>query len=399
MNITSDQLAAALIAAVKAQQFEATPDLQRGGAPIAHFPSIDLAVVAFDDDCTATAANVLFSRDFPDGVQAQFDAPHGAVNNIQYLADQTNGELNSIAWAYDSDWENMPWQELAGAGMRVVAPYPASLVKLMILVGVAHCIDTTAAQWDDFWTFEGRRRTLANWADSMTVISCNDATSALVAFLHNAELIVRTNGIEYRNGLNEVFADYGLGTLRLSDTRPDGGWRSAAGAGVGHLHMTAWDTARLLWLLDADAPPAPWLAAGTQPLLSFDSCQRVRTIMENQALHKILSSTLLAGLPHWQAGIPATVGTRWINGDGSADVDGKHYPPDVRLDAGVRFAHKTGTTENYLSDAGIVRGPRRHYLIALLSNLGSRFAPDPRCCTTWRVPALGGAIDALLSRE
>jgi hypothetical protein len=397
MTLTPDQLAAALIEAVGAQQFEATPDQQRGGASISHFPSIDLAVIAFASDGTATAANVLFSREHPNGIQAQFDGSFGNVNNIAFLADQNDSDLNSIAWAADSDWARMQWQNLVGRGQRMVAPYPASLVKLMVLVGVARCIDAGVAGWDDDWTFEGRRRRLANWADAMTVISCNDATSALVAFLHHAGLIVRNDDGEQRNDLNALFADVGLGSLRLSNTKADGGWRSAAGAGVGHLQMTAWDTARLLWLLDADAPQAPWLPAGTEPLLSDASRQRVRAIMEGQALHKVLSSTLLAGVPHWQAGIPATLGKRWINGDGSADIDGKHYPPDVRNDTGVSFAHKTGTTENYLSDAGIVRGPQRHYLIALLSNLGSRFAPNPLCCTTWRVPALGAAIDALLT--
>jgi hypothetical protein len=399
MTITPDSLAAALIKAVKAQQFEATADQNRGGAPISHFPSIDLAVIAFAADGKATAANVLFSREHPNGIQAQFNAQHGAVNNIQYLADQTDKDTNSIAWTPNSDWKRMQWQVLAGQGQRVVAPYPASLVKLMVLVGVARAIDAGAASWDDIWPFDGQRRSLLDWADPMIVVSSNDATTALVAFLHHAGVIVRTPAGEQRNGLNQAFASFGLHTLRLSDTKADGGWRNGAGAGVGHLQMTAWDTARLLWLLDDEAPPAPWLAAGTPALLSAASRQRVRTILEQQGWHTILSSTLLAGLPGWQAGIPATLHPRWINADGSALVDGERFPPDIWTDTGVRFAHKTGSTENYLSDAGIVRGPNRHYLIAMLSNLGTRFAAGPSCTTTWRVPALGAAIDALLSKR
>jgi hypothetical protein len=68
--------------------------------------------------------------------------------------------------------------------------------------------------------------------------------------------------------------------------------------------------------------------------------------------------------------------------------------------ATLRFAHKTGTTENYASDAGIVRAIaplKRHYLVALLSNLGTRYAPHAPCATTWRLPALGAAIDAALA--
>ncbi len=397
MTISPEQLAAALIKAVKDQHFEATFDQHRGGAPISHFPSIDLAVIAFAPDGKATCANVLFSREHPDGISAQFDPRMGAVNNIEYLADQTDKATNSIAWAADSDWTRMQWKTLAGQGQRVVAPYPASLVKLMVLVGVARCIDAGAAGWDDSWPFDGQRRSLAEWADAMIVVSSNEATTALVAFLHHAGLIERAADGEQRNGLHAVFAAYGLTSLRLADTKPNGGWRNGDGAGVGHLQMTAWDTARLLWLLDADAPPAPWLAAATPPLLSTASRQRVHAILEQQGWHTILSSTLLAGLPGWQAGIPATLHPRWINADGSAMVDGTRYPPDIWPDTGVHFAHKTGSTENYLSDAGIVRGPHRHYLIAMLSNLGTRFAAGPLCTTTWRVPALGAAIDALLS--
>ena len=64
-----------------------------------------------------------------------------------------------------------------------------------------------------------------------------------------------------------------------------------------------------------------------------------------------------------------------------------------------RFAHKTGNTENYSADAGIVQGitpARRHYLIALTSNLGRRYADDPRAVSPWRLPALGAMIDTKL---
>jgi hypothetical protein len=56
------------------------------------------------------------------------------------------------------------------------------------------------------------------------------------------------------------------------------------------------------------------------------------------------------------------------------------------------FAHKTGNTDNYASDAGIVRSGDTHYIVALLSSLGKRYAPHERCATTWRLPALGAAV-------
>ncbi|HRD97636.1 MAG TPA: hypothetical protein PLA97_14690, partial [Rubrivivax sp.] len=82
----------------------------------------------------------------------------------------------------------------------------------------------------------------------------NDATDACVALLHRTRMI---------DTLNQRLADLGLATLQLHGTTPAGGWRNADGAGVGRIQMTAWDTVRLLWLLNAGAPPAPWLPRGT----------------------------------------------------------------------------------------------------------------------------------------
>ena len=75
---------------------------------------------------------------------------------------------------------------------------------------------------------------------------------------------------------------------------------------------------------------------------------------------------------------------------------------NARLEAGpeggkLPKAHKTGTTENYASDAGIVKTDQAHYIVALLSNLGTRYAPHERCATTWRLPALGAAVHRLMT--
>jgi hypothetical protein len=64
------------------------------------------------------------------------------------------------------------------------------------------------------------------------------------------------------------------------------------------------------------------------------------------------------------------------------------------------FAHKTGTTDNYASDAGFVSGVTaggRRYLIALTTSLGRRYAPHPLCATDWRIPALGALVDNWLT--
>lgn len=405
MRFSGQDLAQALVSAVRAQNFVQTADAQLGGAPVRQHPSLDLAVAAFPAGAAPVFANVLFSREHPEGLVAEIGPEAGPVRNVHYQADQLDADGRSAAWLPGADWQALRWRTLAGEDSlpRVVAPYPASLVKLMVLVGVAHQVDQGHARWAQDWTWQGRSRTVRDWAFDMTVISSNDATSALVALLHAVGAIRREQGIEVRNEVHALFAAQGLHTLRLHNTQPDGGWRNADGAGVGQLQMTAWDTLRLLWLLDDAAPPAPWLAAGTAPLLRPESRAVVLHCLGEQGLHSELSSSLLAGLPGWVPGIPALLPARWLKPDGSAWLDHDlAYPGDLRPERArcdVAFAHKTGNTENYSSDAGIVRGigtSKRHYLIALTSNLGSRYAPHPLASTTWRIPALGAAIDAWL---
>lgn len=404
-DVTHDQLAQALLQAVRAQHFEATPDALRGGAPLAHFPSLDLAVIAFPARAAPVWANVLFSREHAQGLVADIGADAGAVRNIGYLADRTDAQWRSDAWLPDADWSRLSFVPLAGGGtQRFVAPYPASLIKLMVAVGVARQVDAGACGWDTPASHAGRTRSVAAWAEDMLTHSSNDATSALVALLHAQRAIVREGDHESHNALHEAFAAQGLTALRLAGTRGDGGWGNTAGAGVGQLQMTAWDSTRLLWLLDADAPRAPWLVPGAPALVSAAGRARIRGWLEDQALHEILSSTALAGVPGWVRGLPARLPARWIAADGSVQAGvGRAYPADVRPAsdrAEVRFAHKTGTTENYASDAGIVRGiaPRsRHYIAAVITNLGTRYAACERCATTWRLPALGAAIDAVVA--
>lgn len=402
MVLASHTLADALREAVLAQGFEHTPDSLRGGQALDQFPSLDLAVAAFPAGAAPVFANVLFSREHPQGLVAELGDDAGAPRNLRYLADQQDAQGGSIAWLPGADWSALRWQPLCGSGtQRFVSPYPASLIKLMVLVGVARLVDAGRCHWSEALDFEGQRRALRDWAFDMTVISCNRSTSALVAVLHSRGAILRAGSAELYNELHDTFAAYGLPGLRLANTRPDGGWGNAAGAGVGQLQMTAWDTLRLLWLLDRAAPPPPWLPAGTPALLSAPSLRVVLHCLQEQGLHEILSSGALAGLPGWVPGLPARLPLRWIAGDGSAHVGAHDFPGDLSGQTGLelRFAHKTGNTENYSADAGIVHGiapARRHYLIALTSSLGRRYAPQPLCASTWRLPALGAAIDARL---
>ncbi len=371
-------------------------------------PNVDLAVVAFPPGAAPVWGNALYARDWPQALVADIGADAGAVANVAFFADPTDAERNSIAWAPGADWRRLSGlRPLAGRGPhQFIAPYPASLIKLMVAVGAARLVDQGVTAWDEVWPFDGRRLTVAQWTEPMITVSDNDATRALVALLHARGLIRAQpdDPARERNALHTLFEQRGLHTLRLARTRADGGWFNRDGAGVGHLQMTAWDTVRLLWLLLPDTP-APWLLPGTSALLSDAACARLWEWLDQQALHQVLSSTLIAGLPGWQRGIPAQLPARWLRPDGSARVESQDYPPDIRpaqAAARVRFAHKTGTTASYASDAGMVRslapGGRR-YLIALIASVGSRQAPRPEAASDWCLPRIGAAVDDWLAER
>ncbi|MDP1649422.1 MAG: serine hydrolase [Rubrivivax sp.] len=356
MTTWADTLAQDLLAAVQAQDFGSTPDARRGGAAAA-FPNIDLALLELNHAGGPRWANVLFSREHPLGLIAEIGSEAGAVRNVRFDADLQNAQHDAIAWRPGADWSRLdrtPIDAARGAARhRFVAPYPASLLKLMVAVGLGLAVDRGLCDWPAA-------------LEPMMVVSDNEATDDCVALLHRVGLLAP----QHDNALNAAFAAWDLDTLQINDTTPAGGWRNADGAGVGHIHMTAWDTARLLWLLDPHAPPAPWLPAGTATLRATTR-EHLHAVLAMQQRDEILSSGTLRGVPGWVAGLP---------------------------DA-PRYAHKTGSTDNYASDAGIVRDDHRHYIVAVLTSLGRRYAPDERCATTWRLPALGAAIDALLTQE
>jgi len=369
-------LAQGLLEAVRVQGFAQTPDSLLGGAPVDAHPSIDLAVARFEPGAAPVWANVLFSRDYPQGFVATIGADASAVSDVSFLADLLDAEYESPAWQPGADWSALPFKPFFGNGpRRFVSPYPGSLIKTMVLVGVARAVDAGRTSWDRLLTESGKSgdmRPLRDWALDMTAISCNRATDVLIAHLH--ALGVLDDETHGPHELHRLFASRGLPGLRLARTRPDGGWRNYAGAGVGQLQMTAWDALRLFWLIDPDAPPPPWLPIGRAPLLE-GSREFVMHCLRSQRLNQVLSSGALRELPGWRPGIP----------DGDAC-----------------YAHKTGNTENYCSDAGIVRikdGTRsRHYLVAVTTNLGSRYAPHPDALTTWKLPSLGAAIDTLMQQ-
>jgi hypothetical protein len=293
--------------------------------------------------------------------------------------------------------------------------------KLLIAVKILELVDRGVLGIADRVVLGRRTRTTREWMADMITVSDDESTRALVKKLHDA-------GEE--DGTNALFAALGLSSLQIHDTSPETGrnWQP------GRIHMSAWDTARLLWLLDPDAPSPAWKTPAGGPVnpgfLGPESRRLLLELLGDQAFHDALSTTALCRMPRTRKGIPALMPERWIDRDGRPVVAiGRGVADRLVVDAGapsdaqgadvrecnaraeVTFAHKTGLTENFGSDAGIVRGipgrARRHYIVSFFSNLGYRYTDadkaseadpcrDLGICYTQRIAALGAAIDTAL---
>jgi hypothetical protein len=401
--LTHEGLAQLLLQSLRRCGAERALDHRDGGRPLARPPAIDIAVAAFPNDTPPVWANVMCSPDQPEGHVAMIGPEAGPVRGLRFVADVRDDAGAPLAWLPGSDWSGIDFPPLWGNGpQRFVSPYPAALVKLMVLLGVARLADAGQVHWDQSLPHGGRTQRVEHWCEAMVTAGSDEATSALVALLHAQGLITRHDDGGETNGLHILFGDAGLFTLRFAHTTPEGGWQDADGAGIGRLQMTAWDTVRLLWLMQPDGlwNEPPWRPPGAPPLLSSTSRHKVWSWLGDQGVNGVLSTGALAGVPGWQRGIAARVPLRWVQPDGSVQVNGLQYPPDVRPArerSTAYFAHLAGSTDHHAADAGWVQGDGpagRRYLIAITSSLGRRHAPHPACATDWSLARLGAAIDA-----
>ncbi len=361
---------------------------------LTHPPHLDLAVILFPPTGDPVFGNVLLSPTCSQG--------HPVTIHPETL--QTSG----IHWRQDvGTWDESQIPEIAPTlwdpGQTTIdftSPYPASVLKLMVGIGILRLVDAGQITLHEVWEYDGDPTEIGRdfeshpiqiWLEMMLCLSDDRATCALILLLHQHGILT-PEGTPPDHALNRLFQTLGLTTLQLNDTRPsDGSFLNRAGSGVGHIYMTAWDSVRLLWLLDPSAPPPHWLGSEGQTvhpdqLLSPGSRRHlVERLMAQQGFHEMLSTSILCGFPTISPGIPSLVPDRWIAADGSVTLqdnqDLQFYSRDVRPcndKAEVIFAHKTGLTANYGSNIGIVRGipergHHRHYLIALFSNLGYRY--------------------------
>jgi hypothetical protein len=401
---------------------------------VANTPNVDVAVIELDRrGRPVRAANVLLSRDFPRGFAVPLDRNLAAthVRFREWDIDRWNGgtfsaddgsRLTTTGWRDDppltADDDIAPPRGRARADF--MSPYPASLFKVLVAFHTLRMADAGIGELDDPYAYRptgggcpggttAGDRTVREWLDAMITYSSNQATCALVKQIHD---------LDQMDDLNSGLAALGLETLQVNGTSPTSGGNWTPGL----IHMTAMDTARLL-LVVAGGPGTLWRAPDgtrvTADVLSPASRELFRGLLAEQGFHEVLSTTNWCGLDHPAPGIPASVAERWVDPvTGTVTVEGIPYGQDVRPcneTAEVTFAHKTGLTYNYGSDAGIVRsrpGERhRHYVVAVVSNLGYRYADerfadaatlpcfDPGVCYTARFARLGALVDDRLARR
>lgn len=442
----SRHLEAALLDAIRAQQFDRVVDFGpvEGACPgspwcpspaptIATAPNIDIAVIALDrTGRPKAAANVLLSRDYPRGAGVPIDEDLGttAVRWRRWNPDRWNGgtfseedgsRATTVGWKdnppFTADDDIVPGRERAP--FEFMAPYPASTFKLLVAFHTLRLVDRGVLALDEpyrYATPDGQSMTRTNWEllDRMITRSDNDSAKALLKQLHDLDEV---------GALNAGLAELGLGTLQVNGTDPATGARW----GIGRITMTSLDTARLL-LVVRGGPGVLWRAPDGEKvraddILSRDSRAVLLGMLADQGWNDILTTSNWCGRAYPTPGIPSLVAERWVDPEtGSVSVGGKAFGEDVRPcneRAEVSFAHKTGFTYNYLSDAGIVRsfrGPEGAYVVVMMSNLGYRYA-DPRqastdrpicgddpaldrgVCYTEKFAGLGRAVDVILRRR
>lgn len=396
---------------------------------IAHAPNVNVAVIQLDAaGRMVDRACVLLSRDYPDGVIVPLDPDTGAssVRFLRWDIERSDGGTFSSVDGHQlttKGWTNDPPRNegdeilplCANQPYQFMAPYPASLFKIMVAFHVMRMMDAGTITLDSDYRYEvaGARpvsHPIRDWLTTMITISDNHATAALLKMLHDKNEI---------DPLNREFRELNLGTLQINATSAADG----LGWAPGQIHMTAFDTARLFWIIDG-GPGTLWQGMRGKPvtakLLSEPSRVFLKDILSRQGFNDALTTANYPGAPHVHPGIPSRVADCWINPtNGHAIVNSEDYGVDIRAinaKAEVNFAHKTGLTFNYGSDAGMVTSlpgkPFRHYIVAFIGNLGYRYADGVYAARTnfpafdavspvsytQRIPALGEAIDRAVQK-
>jgi Beta-lactamase enzyme family len=368
-------------------------------------PNLDVTVIELDGEGRpVTSGTVLTSPTYENGVIVPVDR-NLHTTAVRYR--HWNTDLRNTNGG-QGDADVVPGRD--NAPIDFMSLYPASVLKLLVGFGVLRLVDNGTITLDDAYAYQPTQAsdlcgtattaTVRDFFDRMITISDNGSACALIKLLHEHDAI---------DGLNQTFQDIGLETLQLKDTNPANG-----GNWTPSITMTSLDTAKLLMLVNGVSGTA-WTAPNGKPVTSgvLSDSSRAFFMRElgDQAWNNVLSTTNYCGYTYPARGLPQRISQRWIGPDGTVTVnddptDGKYlYPVQPCQDAAqVTFAHKTGLSENAVSDAGIVKSlpgkPKRSYVIVAFSNLGYRYIDpnrqevQPSVSRSEKFAKLGRAMDA-----
>ena len=327
------ELAAELQDIVTAAAFETVVDFEydtKGGpAPqVANHPNVDVAVIKLDDaGAPVASANVLFSRDFPDGKVVDLDenlAPTG---------------VDWRAWdldRWDGDWD-APWPKgsrlVPGtSGDEFMVPYPASTFKLLVAFHTLRLIEKGEIKAGRDYVYEQRNgktclgntkeftNTTSQLLEKMITYSSNTATCALLQQLHS---------LDQMKPMNDSFANLGLPTLQVkgTDAGAGGTWNP------GEISMTAIDTARLLLLVNGVDGVAWQTESGRKVLADRVLGPRyqkwLRGLLGDQGFHEVLSTTNWCGAEYPVQGMPGA-GARALDRPRGRHRHGAWHPVRLR---------------------------------------------------------------------
>ncbi|WP_163571901.1 serine hydrolase [Fodinicola feengrottensis] len=355
-----------------------------------------------------SAADVVMSPQYPKGKIVPLDG-NLSTDQVRYRAwDDDTWDSNGGQGTIDA----IPGRE--NAPIDFMAPYPASVFKLMVGFGVMQLVDKGQLNLDDTYAYDptgepggsacGGKATkpIRQFFDEMITVSKNESACALTKLLMQKDAVTP---------LDQQFVDMGLPMLQIKGERPADG-----GRWVDNI-MSSLDTAKLLMILNSSPGPL-WTAPNGKPVtkdvLSDASRAYFHQEIADQGLNQVLSTTNWCGRAYPAPGIAQKIADRWVNPtDGTVTADGRVYGQDVRpcqTNAQVSFAHKTGLADTSGNDAGIVQslpGKNGHnYIVVVNCNLGYRYVdPNRPADPTGIYPVqysqkyglLGKAIDGIVA--
>ncbi|MSU33188.1 MAG: hypothetical protein EXS25_11170 [Pedosphaera sp.] len=240
--LTASTLEAAGLRAVRGAHFDhvldfgaANEDAAKPGLPkpIAHVPNVDVAVIQLDPKGkVVVCANVLLSRDYPEGLIVPVSLDRGAAS-VRFrrwdIARWNGGVFNpgELMPVTTKGWTNHPPLKenedivpgRTNVSFQFMAPYPASLFKLLVAFQVMRMVDSGSLTLKTAYTFSipnqaAQTRSVWAWLDPIITESDNRATQALLQLLH------RHSRIET---LNREYDELGLQTLQINGTRSEDG--------------------------------------------------------------------------------------------------------------------------------------------------------------------------------